>query len=41
VLGRLIALEPKQATLLDEILAAKLLDHEQLVSEGALASPAG
>ena len=35
VLGRLVALEPAQAELLDEILAATLLEHGQLVAAGA------
>lgn len=39
VLGRLVALEPRQATLLDAILAGPLLDHDGLVAAGALASP--
>ena len=36
VLGRLVALEPAQAHVLDDILAATLLEHEQLVAAGAL-----
>jgi hypothetical protein len=42
VLGRLVALEPRQAALLDEILAGKLIDRERLEASGALApaSPA-
>lgn len=36
VLGRLVALEPAQAKVLDNILAATLLEHEQLVAAGAL-----
>ena len=39
VLGRLVALEPQQAALLDEILAGRLLDHATLSSAGALAAP--
>ncbi len=39
VLGRLIALEPAQATLLDDILAEKLIDHAELTAAGALAAP--
>ncbi len=36
VLGRLVALEPVQATVLEAILAGTLFDHEQLVAAGAL-----
>jgi Type ISP C-terminal specificity domain len=36
VLGRLIALEPAQASVLEDILAATLLEHQQLVAAGAL-----
>jgi predicted helicase len=39
VLGRLVALEPQQAALLDEILAGHLIDHAKLSAAGALASP--
>ena len=39
VLGRLVALEPQQAALLDEILSGRLLDHDTLSSAGALAAP--
>ena len=39
VLGRLVALEPKQAALLDAILAGRLLDRDTLSSAGALAEP--
>lgn len=39
VLGRLVALEPRQADLLDEILASPLIDHATLVAAGALESP--
>ncbi len=38
VLGRLVALEPAQATLLDEICAAPLLTQASLTGAGALAS---
>lgn len=38
VLGRLVALEPAQATLLDEICAAPLLTEASLAGAGALAS---
>lgn len=38
VLGRLVALEPAQATLLDEICAAPLLTEASLTGAGALAS---
>jgi hypothetical protein len=37
VLGRLVALEPQQAVLLEEILAGRLLDRDTLSSAGALA----
>jgi hypothetical protein len=40
VLGRLVALQPDQAALLDEILAGRLLDHAALSSAGALAAAA-
>lgn len=40
VLGRLVALEPRQAALLDEILAGRLIDHARLSGSGALASGA-
>ena len=36
VLGRLVALEPAQARVLEDILGATLLEHEQLVATGAL-----
>ena len=36
VLGRLVALEPAQAEVLEAILGATLLEHEQLSSAGAL-----
>jgi hypothetical protein len=36
VLGRLVALEPAQAEVLEDILGATLLDHEQLLAAGAL-----
>jgi hypothetical protein len=36
VLGRLVALEPAQAGVLEDILGATLLEHEQLVAAGAL-----
>ena len=39
VLGRLVALEPRQAALLDEILADRLLDRDTLSSAGARAGP--
>ena len=39
VLGRLVALEPQQATLLKEILAGHLIDHAKLSAAGALAAP--
>ena len=39
VLGGLVALEPQQAALLDEILAGRLLDRGTLSSAGALAAP--
>jgi hypothetical protein len=39
VLGRLVALEPQQAELLDEILAGNLIDHAKLSAAGALAAP--
>ena len=38
VLGRLVTLEPAQATLLDEICAAPLLTEASLTGAGALAS---
>ena len=39
VLGRLIALEPRQADLLDRICASRLLSAEELRAAGALARP--
>ena len=36
VLGRLVALEPQQAELLEEILSGRLLDHATLTAAGAL-----
>ncbi len=39
VLGRLVALEPAQAKVLEDILGATLLEHEQLVAAGALGAP--
>jgi hypothetical protein len=36
VLGRLVALEPAQAEILEDILGATLLEHEQLIAAGAL-----
>jgi hypothetical protein len=36
VLGRLVALEPAQAQVLDDILAATLVSHDELVEAGAL-----
>lgn len=36
VLGRLVALEPAQAEVLEDILSATLLEHEQLIAAGAL-----
>jgi hypothetical protein len=39
VLGRLVALEPAQAQLLNDILAGMLVEHEALVAAGALATP--
>ncbi len=36
VLGRLVAVEPAQAEVLEDILGATLLDHEQLIAAGAL-----
>jgi hypothetical protein len=36
VLGRLVAIEPAQAEVLEDILGATLLEHEQLVAAGAL-----
>jgi hypothetical protein len=36
VLGRLVVLEPAQAEVLEAILAATLLEHEQLAAAGAL-----
>jgi hypothetical protein len=38
-LGRLIALEPSQADLLERICAAHLISHEQLKQAGALLAP--
>jgi hypothetical protein len=40
VLGRLVALEPAQARLLDDILADPLIEYDALVTAGALAAPA-
>lgn len=40
VLGRLVALEPAKAALLDDILVEKIIDHSDLVERGALAAPA-
>lgn len=37
VLGRLVAIEPAQAGVLEDILGATLLDHAQLIAAGALA----
>ncbi len=37
VLGRLVLLEPRQAALLDEIVAGRLLDRATLIAAGALA----
>jgi hypothetical protein len=39
VLGRLVALEPRQAQLLDEIIAGPLIDNITLTAVGAFASP--
>jgi hypothetical protein len=39
VLGRLIALEPAQADLLERICAARLIAHEELEQAGALLAP--
>jgi hypothetical protein len=39
VLGRLVALEPQQAALLDAILAGKIEDSAKLSAAGALAVP--
>jgi hypothetical protein len=39
VLGRLVALEPAQAALLDAILAGRLEDNAKLSAAGALAGP--
>ena len=39
VLGRLVALEPRQAQLLDEIIAGPLIDNITLTAAGALAAP--
>jgi hypothetical protein len=39
VLGRLVALEPRQAALLEEILSGRLLDRDTLSAAGALAAP--
>jgi hypothetical protein len=36
VLGRLVALEPAQAAVLEDILGAMLLEHGQLIAAGAL-----
>ena len=36
VLGRLVALEPAQAKVLEDILGATLLEHGQLIAAGAL-----
>ncbi len=38
VLGRLVLLEPKQAALLEAILAGKLIDRAELEAAGALSS---
>jgi hypothetical protein len=38
VLGRLVALEPAQAQVLENILAETLLEHDRLVAAGALGS---
>jgi hypothetical protein len=40
VLGRVVALEPRQAQLLDAILAGRLVDRAHLVAAGALGEPA-
>ncbi len=40
VLGRLVALEPAQTKVLDDILGGALIEHEQLVAAGALGAPA-
>lgn len=39
VLGRLVALEPEQAALLDDVLAGDLFDHAALLAAGALDRP--
>ena len=39
VLGRLVLLEPRQATLLDEILAGKLIARDQFVAAGPGVDP--
>lgn len=39
VIGRLVALEPAQADLLDRICAARLIAHDELEKEGALLAP--
>ena len=36
--GRLVALEPRQAQVLEDILAGMLIGHEHLVAAGALGS---
>jgi Type ISP C-terminal specificity domain len=41
VLGCLVALEPEQAKVLDELLAATLIEHDHLVAAGALGLVAG
>jgi hypothetical protein len=41
VLGRLVLLEPRQAMLLDAILAGNLDDNAKLSAAGALAAPQG
>jgi hypothetical protein len=41
VLGRLVALEPAQAALLDEVCAGPLLTAAALTEAGALAAPEG
>lgn len=41
VLGRLVALEPRQAELLAEILSGPLIDHATLTAAGALQTQAG
>ena len=41
VLGRLVALEPQQAALLDEILSGPLIDHATLTEAGVLQTHVG